>query len=100
MVLPANKGNSHKVMRPEGNSPTGGKMGLVYAEIELLSVDDLVLSRRGFLPKEEVKRIRIQALVDSGAYELVINEDVKKQLDLPVLEERIAKLADDSERLV
>jgi len=101
MVLPANKGNSHKVKRPEGNSPTGGKeMGLVYAEIELLSVDDLALSRRGFLPREEVKRIRIKALVDSGAYELVINEDVKQQLDLPVLEERIAKLADDSERLV
>jgi len=88
-------------MRPEGNSPTGGKeMGLVYAEIELLSVDDLALSRRGFLPRKEVKRITIRALVDSGAYELVINEDVKKQLDLPVLEERIAKLADDSERLV
>lgn len=101
MVLPANKGNSHNVKRPEGNSPTGGKeMGLVYADIELLSVDDLALSRRGFLPKEEVKRIRIKALVDSGAYELVINEEVKQQLDLPVLEERIAKLADDSERLV
>jgi clan AA aspartic protease len=101
MVLPANKGNSLKVKRPEGNSPTGGKeMGLVYADIELLSVDDLALSRRGFLRREEVKRIRIKALVDSGAYELVINEDVKQQLDLPVLEERIAKLADDSERLV
>jgi clan AA aspartic protease len=85
-------------MRPEGNSPTGGKeMGLVYADIELLSVDDLALSRRGFLPREEVKRIRIKALVDSGAYELVINEEVKNQLDLPVLEERIARLADDSE---
>ena len=44
MVLPANKGNSHKVTRSEGNSPTGGKeMGLVYVEIELLSVDDLAL---------------------------------------------------------
>ncbi|SRR6266403_1511714 len=101
MVIPANEGNSHKVTSPEGNSPTGGKeMGLVYVEIELLSVDDLALSRRGFLPTEEVKTIRCRALVDSGAYELVINEDVKKQLDLPVLEERIAKLADDSERRV
>ncbi len=75
-------------------------MGLVYVEIELLSVDDLALSRRGFLPMEEVRRIKCSALVDSGAYELVINEDVKKQLDLPVLEERIVKLADDSERRV
>ncbi len=75
-------------------------MGLVYVEIELLSVDDLALSRRGFLRADEVKRISCKALVDSGAYELVINEDVKKQLDLPVLEERIVKLADDSERRV
>ena len=75
-------------------------MGLVYVEIELLSVDDLALSRRGFLRADEVKRISCKALVDSAAYELVINEDVKKQLDLPVLEERIVKLADDSERRV
>ncbi len=75
-------------------------MGLVYVEIELLSVDDLALSRRGFLRADEVKRISCKALVDSGAYELVINEDVKKQLDLLVLEERIVKLADDSERRV
>src|SRR6266404_2277716 len=101
MVLTANKGNSHKVTRSEGNSPTGGKeMGLVYVEIELLSVDDLALSRRGFLRADEVRRTKCNALVDSGAYELVINEDVKKQLDLPVLEERIVKLADDSERRV
>ena len=100
MGLQVNQDKLH-VKRPEGNSPTGGKeMGLVYAEIELLSVDDLTLSRHGFLPKEEVKKIRSKALVDSGAYELVINEEVKKQLDLPVLEERIAKLADDSERRV
>ena len=100
MGLLTNKEKPH-VIGPEGNSPTGGKeMELVYVEIELLSVDDLALSRRGFLRTDEVKRIRCKALVDSGAYELVINEDVKKQLDLPVLEERIVKLADDSERRV
>jgi clan AA aspartic protease len=100
MGLLTNKEKPH-VIGPEGNSPNGGKeMGLVYVEIELLSVDDLALSRRGFLRTDEVKRIRCKALVDSGAYELVINEDIKKQLDLPVLEERIVKLADDSERRV
>ncbi len=75
-------------------------MGLVYADIELVNADDLALNRRGFLPDEEIRMVRSKALVDSGAYELVINETMKSQLDLPVLEQRIAKLANDSERSV
>ncbi|MGI9107524.1 MAG: clan AA aspartic protease [Pyrinomonadaceae bacterium] len=72
-------------------------MGLVYAEIELISGDDLALNRRGFLPADKIKRLHVNALVDSGAYMLVINQHVKEQLDLPVLEEQTARLADESE---
>lgn len=72
-------------------------MGLVYAEIELISGDDLVLHRRGFLPQEQIKRLKVNALVDSGAYMLVINQHIKEQLDLPVLDEQTARLADESE---
>ena len=75
-------------------------MGLVYAEIELVSVDDIVLNRHGVLSEEKIKRLRVNALVDSGAYMLVINEHIKEQLALPVIEERIARLADDTERTV
>ena len=72
-------------------------MGFTYADIELISADDLALSRRGFLPEGEIKRMRVTALVDSGAFMLVINEHIKQQLDLPVLEERMVQLADESE---
>ena len=72
-------------------------MGLVYADIELISVDDLALNRRGFLAEDQIKRIKVSALVDSGAYMLVINEHIKAQLDLPVLETQSARMADDSE---
>ncbi len=72
-------------------------MGFTYADIELISTDDLALNRRGFLPEEGIKRIQVSALVDSGAYMLVINEDIKQQLDLPVLEELTVRLADESE---
>jgi clan AA aspartic protease len=74
------------------------KMGLVYAEIELTSVDDLVLHRRGFLAEDKVKRMKVDALVDTGAYMLVINEHVRQQLDLPLIEEQVFRLADDSEK--
>ena len=72
-------------------------MGLVYADLELISGDDLALCRRGFITEAEIKRMRVTALVDSGAYMLVINDHIKEQLDLPVLEEQTARLADDSQ---
>jgi clan AA aspartic protease len=75
-------------------------MGLVYADIELISVDDLVLSRKGYIDKEQIKRLKVKALVDSGAYMLSINEEIKIQLDLAVLDEQEAELADGTLRKI
>lgn len=92
-LKPAN----YKYRRTKGTSLTGGKkMGLVYAEIELISFDDLVLNRHGILPKTEVRSLRSNALVDSGALDLVINDEIKERLRLPVLEKRLVKLADET----
>lgn len=71
-------------------------MGLVHAEIELISSDDLALRRRGYLQESEVRRAKVNALVDSGAYMLAVNEHLKAQLGLPVLGEQEAELADGS----
>ena len=74
-------------------------MGLVYADLELISGDDIVLHRRGYLPKESIKRTNVKALVDSGAYMLAINEHIKAQLDLPVIQEQGAELADGTRQI-
>ena len=71
-------------------------MGHVYADSELLSSYDLVRYRRGILAKEDIKRVTVKALVDSGTYMLSINETIKAQLDLTVIEEQIVELADGS----
>lgn len=76
------------------------KMGLVYADIELISGDDLALYRRGFLPEDQIKHMRVSVLVDSGAYMLSINDRIKEQLDLPVLDKQTVRLADDTEMKV
>lgn len=55
-------------------------MGLVYADIELASGDDLALVRRGYLPEDQVKRLYARSLVDSGATMLAIPEFVKNSL--------------------
>lgn len=68
-------------------------MGLVYADIELINSDDLSLARRYIIGEDEVKRISLNILVDTGAYNLCINESIQQQLDLPFLEKRKAQLA-------
>lgn len=75
-------------------------MGLVYADIELIRGDDLALYRHGILPEDQIKHMRVSALVDSGAYMLCINDRIKEQLDLPVLDKHTVRLADESEMKV
>jgi clan AA aspartic protease len=92
-IRPAN----YRYRRTKDTSLTGGQgLGSVYAEIELVSFDDLVLSRHGILPENEVRSIRRTALVDSGSLHLVVNEEVKQRLDLRVRHKRLARLADET----
>lgn len=71
-------------------------MGLVHAEIELINSDDLGIVRRNLMDIDEVKRMYVTMLVDSGAYNLCINEVIQAQLGLPVLEKKKAQLANGS----
>lgn len=68
-------------------------MGLVYAELELINGDDLALARRHVIGEDEIKRMKINALVDTGSYMLAINENIQEQLQFPVMEKRKAQLA-------
>lgn len=68
-------------------------MGLVYAEIELINGGDLELARRNMLDPEDIKRMSVEMLVDSGSYHMCINETVKEQLDLSIIEKRKGQLA-------
>jgi len=45
-------------------------VGFVYADIELINGDDLALARRHIIGEEEVKRMHVNMLVDTGAYNL------------------------------
>ena len=93
-VRPANW--DYKYSRTKGTSLTGEKeMGLVYAEIDLTNEDDLVLNRHGYLPDDKVRRVRCRALVDTGAYDLVLNEEIRNQLGLFAVEKDQITLADE-----
>jgi len=83
--------------RTNGTSLTGGKgMGYVYAEIQLTNEDDLAFHRRGWAAENEIRRVTTKALVDSAAYDLIINKETQDQLQLPVLGKRAIRLADET----
>ncbi len=70
-------------------------MGLTYADIELINGDDLAFARRNVIGEEEIRRLNVEMLVDTGALMLCINESIQEQLQFPVVEKRKAETADD-----
>jgi len=70
-------------------------MGFVYADIELINADDMGLVRKNYLDPDDVKKISLNILVDTGAYNLCINEDIQSQLQLPFVERRSVYTADN-----
>jgi clan AA aspartic protease len=71
-------------------------MGLVYADITIINKEDLILAKRNIIGEDEVKKMDINVLVDTGSYMLAINETIQEQLQLPVVEKRKAQLANGS----
>lgn len=71
-------------------------MGLVYADIELINAWELENAKRHIIGEDEVKRMHVNALVDTGSYMLCINENIQEQLQLSVLEKRKGQMADGS----
>ena len=69
-------------------------MNLIHAEVKLINGYDLENARRHIIGEEEVKRMDVTMLVDSGALMLCINEVIQEQLQFPVDEIRKAETAD------
>jgi clan AA aspartic protease len=68
-------------------------MGVVYADIELINAVDVTMAHRNLIGAEEIKRMRLSMLVDSGAYMMAINETIQSQLEFPFIEKRKVQLA-------
>ena len=75
-------------------------MGIVYEEITLKNAGDVVLARRGIMAEPEVRQATVQAMVDTGAGTLVINEELRQALGLEVQRTRQATLANETKEMV
>jgi clan AA aspartic protease len=72
-------------------------MGTVYAEITLKNAGDVSMVKRGLIKEPEIRETTVQAVVDTGAITLIINEGVRQELGLAVEGLRKATLANDQE---
>ena len=68
-------------------------MGEVHTEITLVNIGDAVKARDGFIPEAEIRRLTVNAVVDTGAWTLVINEATREKLGLKVEETSETTLA-------
>jgi clan AA aspartic protease len=69
-------------------------MGLIHADIELINNIDFENAKSHIIGEEEIKRMTINILVDTGALNLCINENIQAQLQLPFVEKRFGVTAD------
>jgi clan AA aspartic protease len=69
-------------------------MGHLYAEIEIVNAGELEMARRSLLDQDEVKRMHLAVLVDSGAWKLCINENIQSIMNLPYISKIGFRLAD------
>jgi len=68
-------------------------MGLVYADLEIINTIDIALAKKSIIGEEEIKSLRVNALVNTGACNMCINEIIQSQLELPFVEKRTGVLA-------
>ena len=67
-------------------------MGIVYADIELINTVDIDLARRHIIGEEEIKRMHLSMLADSGAFMMAINETIQSQMEFPFIDKREVQL--------
>jgi len=68
-------------------------MGLIYADIELTNTFDQELAKRNLIGLEDVKKMRLNILVDTSAIMLSINETIQEALQFPIIDQRKVQLA-------
>jgi clan AA aspartic protease len=61
-------------------------MGEVRTEITLVNIEDQSVANRGYMPQDQVRRLTVNAVVDTGVWTLVINEETREKLGLRVKE--------------
>ena len=71
-------------------------MSIVYTEITLKNAYDVEIEATGIVKDHKVRETTVKAVVDTGAWTLVINEEVRQLLGLRKLTSKTGTLTDGS----
>ena len=71
-------------------------MSTVRAEITIKNYGDVLAAKRGYIKGTDVRTLTVDALADTGAWTLVINEDTCQKLGLELIGPEPGVLADGS----
>ena len=69
-------------------------MGSFLEEITLENLIDRADADRGYIKDTEVRTLKVQAMPDTGAWTLIINEEIREKLGLDIKTEVNSTLAD------
>ena len=72
-------------------------MGLVHTEITLKNGIDMIMAQKGLMPDHEIRQTTVNALVDSGAWTMVINDATREKLGLETTRTAPGTLADGTQ---
>jgi clan AA aspartic protease len=68
-------------------------LGHIHVDIELINEEDMGMARRSLMDPDDIRKITVSALVDTGALMMSINENIQEYLQLPIVETRRLELA-------
>jgi clan AA aspartic protease len=68
-------------------------MGATFAEITLKNAFDEMRAREGLIDERDVRSVTVQAVADTGAMSLVINEELQQKLGVSTVKKRFAQIA-------
>ena len=68
-------------------------MGIVYTELTLRNESDVALARLGYLKPEDIRTVAVTAIVDNGAYSLLLDEETSQKLGLEKTGEKRIRIA-------
>ena len=57
-------------------------MSVVSTEITIKNEIDSAFAKRGYIKTDEIRQMTVQAIVDTGAWTIVINDDICQKLGL------------------
>jgi clan AA aspartic protease len=69
-------------------------MSVFKEKVTLINARDMGNEKEGIIPGRKVRAITVEAMPDTGAWTLVINEDTRQKLGLTIIETSRSTLAD------